>query len=513
MKFSTTTQVVALLSSVLTVDAFWRMPCRYRSGLARIDPLMNPGTLGTHEHAIHGSSAFSETSTTADLLTGDCTSCQVSQDKSAYWTPSLYFQNAATGEFQIVEQVGGMLAYYLLYPNAGNDSLSAFPSGFQMISGSANRRNFTAGPVPDPPKSDWTAAESTQDALAQKALGFNCLNYAVAAEGSLYRHFLPDKAYLDANCLDGIRLELMFPSCWNGVDIDSANHKDHVAFPNLVMTGTCPDTHPVRLVSLFYETIFNTYAFAGVDGQFVLSNGDPTGYGYHGDFIMGWDESFLQEAVDTCTNASGEISDCALFTIQEGSNCNISMPSALANENYIGPMATLPGSVAIQSGPNSATDGATASATSGAVTTGSAVVPTLSHSAGSTIASTDTFLPGGVFKGQASSSFDPSSSSSIPSSSIPSSSSILSSSSPSSSAPATTTAPVYSPAASATQDFVATSYSTSGAEVLEVLWVEETVTVTLSAVETATPYVRRSDRKRAAARHLHRHQHVAGHGH
>lgn len=145
-----------------------------------------------------------------------------------------------------------------------------------MISGDTNLRNFT-GPVPDPPKSLWTPAESTQFALSQKALGFNCLNYAVAPEGSLSRHFLPDKAYLDANCTDGVRFELMFPSCWNGVDVDSANHKDHVAFPDLVMTGNCPDDYPVRLVSLFYETIWNTNEFVDQEGQFVIANGDPTG--------------------------------------------------------------------------------------------------------------------------------------------------------------------------------------------------------------------------------------------
>lgn len=54
--------------------------------------------------------AFSATSGTADLLGSDCTSCQVSQDKSAYWTPALYFQDQATGKFSLVEQVGGMLS-------------------------------------------------------------------------------------------------------------------------------------------------------------------------------------------------------------------------------------------------------------------------------------------------------------------------------------------------------------------------------------------------------------------
>lgn len=36
-------------------DAFWRLPCRARSGAARIDPLMAFGTIGDHVHVIHGS--------------------------------------------------------------------------------------------------------------------------------------------------------------------------------------------------------------------------------------------------------------------------------------------------------------------------------------------------------------------------------------------------------------------------------------------------------------------------
>jgi hypothetical protein len=47
-----------------------------------------------------------------DLIGGSCTSCEVSQDKSAYWTPGLYFQSAS-GQFTLVNQVGGMLAYVL----------------------------------------------------------------------------------------------------------------------------------------------------------------------------------------------------------------------------------------------------------------------------------------------------------------------------------------------------------------------------------------------------------------
>jgi hypothetical protein len=162
--------------------------------------------------------------------------------------------------------------YYFLNGN----NIQAFPPGFQMIAGDSRERNFT-WPVPDPPKSDWSGDQIGQKALSQKALGFNCLDYSIAPEPSLFRHFLPDKSYLDAHCKDGVRLELMFPSCWNGKDVGSSSHTSHVAYPSLVMTGDCPEGFNTRLPGLFYETIFDTYAFKDKAGSFVISNGDPTG--------------------------------------------------------------------------------------------------------------------------------------------------------------------------------------------------------------------------------------------
>lgn len=388
----------------------------------------------------------------------------------------------------MVEQVGGMLAYYLLYNDAANPNgnITAFPEGFQMISGDKRLRSFPY-PIPDNDKSSWTAEQKTQSALSQKALGFNCLNYAATPEASLYRHFLPDKDYLDANCLDGIRLELMFPSCWNGKDLDSDDHRSHVAFPDLVMSGSCPEGFDTKLPSLFFETIFNTYAFKGVDGQFVLSMGDPTGYGYHGDFQMGWDSSdFLQSAVDTCTNASGEIQDCPLFDIQteaQEQQCSFAQVDAIKDDNPLGPRDGLPIAVPIQSGPAYAStypvvlagDETQAAATSTkasssqvtSATSTSAVVPTLSYTPG-TSSVTDKY-GGGILRANTAASYVQTESAS------------------------TVTAPasLASAVTDAAGNIVATSYFTQGNQVMEMMIEEVDVTVTATAVETANAHARR----------------------
>lgn len=257
------------------------------------------------------------------------------------------------GSTTMVNQDGGMLVYYFVY---GSDP-QPFPQGFRMVAGDQYLRNFT-GPVPDPPTSDWSANDKTQFSLSQKAVGFNCLHYDTGSdEDSLYRHTLPDKQFLDENCSDGLRLELMFPSCWNGVDVDSPDHKSHMAYPDLVKDGQCPEGFDTRLVSLFFETKYDTQDFRGVDGQFVLATGDPTGCGYHGDFIQGWQPEFLRRAMNECSNPSGEVADCPLFTLQsdeDASACRAPVPEELWHENPFFNREGLLGDVPVQQGPEQA---------------------------------------------------------------------------------------------------------------------------------------------------------------
>jgi hypothetical protein len=108
------------------------------------------------------------------------------------------------------------------------------------------------------------------------------------------------------------------------------DHLIVVAYPSLVDNGVCPSTHPVRLVTLFYEVEWRIQDFANMwynsTHPFVLSTGDPTGYGLHGDFQNGWDVDVLQDALNTCNASSGAISDCPVFTNvtnQNGGSCSI----------------------------------------------------------------------------------------------------------------------------------------------------------------------------------------------
>lgn len=374
--------------------------------------------------------------------------------------------------------------------------MKPFPEGFQMIAGDPTVRNFT-GPFPDEQLSYWPTDPTDQFFLQQRAIGFNCLNYAKTPEASLYRHEFPDKSYMDANCVDGMRLEMAFPSCGTGAK-DSADHKSHVAYPSLVKEGNCPEGFDVHYPFLFFETIFATQNFAGMDGQFLISTGDPTGTSYHADFIMGWSSAdFLGDAINTCTSSSGQVADCPLFTLQDddvAAQCKFSMPGELEEDDCAGPREGLPVGVPIQSGPEPATAYATDTA-SGAATYSS---PKSTKAASSAIP---------TYSAEAKSS-------SSQSAAAPAAYSTKSSQA--TAAPTTTAAPAYSSASS--DDDVTTKYITNGYEVIEMVVVETDVTVTATA--SAPAYSAPSSSSASSApsapsykhkRHMEKHQHQRRH--
>lgn len=121
----------------------------------------------------------------------------------------------------------------------------------------------------------------------------------------------------------------------------------------------------------------------------MFANGDPTGFGYHGDFMNGWSTDILGNAIQQCTNPSGQLTDCPVFELQTESDCDkckFKMPEVLAQDNCEGPAPGLCGNVPVQFGPEYATGllkpGETGAATAAPTTIASSdivAVPTLSY--------------------------------------------------------------------------------------------------------------------------------------
>lgn len=78
------------------------------------------------------------------------------------------------------------------------------------------------------------------------------------------------------------------------------------------------------------------------------------GYGYHGDFLEGWEAGVLQKAIDECTNLSGNQEDCPVFSFNDHpTECLLEspLPAVISKEDVFGPRQGLPNGIKIQGGP------------------------------------------------------------------------------------------------------------------------------------------------------------------
>ncbi|KAF9692974.1 hypothetical protein EKO04_009153 [Ascochyta lentis] len=261
------------------------------------------------------------------------------EDMSNYWTPQLYakFKNGTLTPVPTVgdpEDIhGGMTVYYLQRRgDDSNEKLHAFPEGFRMIAGDTFARSFGGD-------------------SAAKAISYSCLGGPNLPE----TNNMPD-----FNCPGGLRAQVFFPACWNGKDVDTPDHKSHMSYPvgQEYNNGACPPEFPFHMISLFYEVLYDTAPFLehwnGSQHPFVFANGDATGFGYHGDFMNGWDVSVLQNAVDTCTDDSGQVERCPAVTQFTPDECSACRLPEEVNEINDGHLDKLPGCNPVTYGPDRA---------------------------------------------------------------------------------------------------------------------------------------------------------------
>lgn len=212
----------------------------------RLDPIVNPGGVSGHSHIVFGGSGFGRTTSTQRLEDSTCTSTAIKEDKSNYWVPLLYFQ-WANGSFTAVN--GGAVVYYLFSDQPG--TTTPFPPDFRMISGTPTLRTR------DP------------NSFAQQAITFLCLDFSGNSGGTTKYDALPDK-----ECPSGIRSQVNFPSCWDGKNVDSPDHKSHVAFrsggPD---SGDCKDPNfPVNIPRIFLEVYWASQDFDQYRSQAMNPN-------------------------------------------------------------------------------------------------------------------------------------------------------------------------------------------------------------------------------------------------
>lgn len=209
------------------------------------DPVVLPNMPGmSHSHDFMGNVSVAATSTITTMLMAG-TTCDPLPDLSAYWVPTLY-----TADNQVIPIEKATIYYTVEIDD--KDSLQPFPVGLTVIAGSAK-----AATPPNPGYFKWSCEGENLSSTTDFVI-----------------------------CPVGSKLEMLldFADCWDGLQLDSADHKSHMAYSS---AHACPATHPVAVPRLQFKL---KYASTGVAGM-KLSSGPA--YTMHGDFVNAWDVDAL----------------------------------------------------------------------------------------------------------------------------------------------------------------------------------------------------------------------------
>lgn len=259
----------------------------------RLDPALFPGTESPHLHSFDGGNALTASMGSDTAQSSFCTTARIKPDKSLYWRPTLFWNGNNTGFYRVPDK---FLKIYYKFGDYGNirANVTEFPEGFQMMAGNPFKRS--------------------DDGKNPGGVKWVCLgdNYSRIEAAGFPKGF--------TSCKEGLITEITFPACWNGKDLDPNDPASHMAWPTAGGQGleACPDGFRVaRFPSIFIEFWYDVTAF---DGQYssdkipwVLSNGDPTGYGFHADFVSYFIQLPNQDPNSMLAQRMGERCTCQSY--------------------------------------------------------------------------------------------------------------------------------------------------------------------------------------------------------
>lgn len=255
----------------------YRLPCGF-SHMNFDDAIVWPNIKNaTHLHAYFGNTKADYTSTPESIRTTGNSTCNGGlMNRSAYWTPVVI--DTATNA--PIKPEGAQIYYK-------HSIAQPIPRGLRMISGNAKRTTSVAA--------SWD----------RKAY-FEC--------NSVYSN----KQDAIPSCVGTVQMKIEFPQCWDGKNLDSPNHQDHMAFGDAYSSNGCPASHPVKLPTITMITYWpapkgtSTWRLSSDN---YAKNGQNAGYSAHADFMMGWDETLHKIGLDNCINKS---LDCKSHLLGDG---------------------------------------------------------------------------------------------------------------------------------------------------------------------------------------------------
>lgn len=233
------------------------------------DGIVYPGQPGrSHLHAFMGNTSSDAFITGQNIRSRGRSTCRGGTvNLSSYWIPALI--DTATNLPIDFEESN--VYYKSGYQGVPAEDIKNVPEGLVMLAGDANNT------TPDPYTSVYK---------------WKCHNMPYPSNRG---------PSIPASCPPGdqLELEIRFPQCWDGVNLDSPDHRSHMSYGN---GQGCPASHPVALPEISFLVLWPVPAGGSTAGWRLSSDtySGPAGYSAHGDFMAGWNPAIVDRFTRNC---------------------------------------------------------------------------------------------------------------------------------------------------------------------------------------------------------------------
>jgi len=289
-------------------EGAFRLLCNYGK-MSYDDPIVYPGQPGrAHLHTFFGNNSITAATTPASIRApGSKSGCRGGDvNLSGYWVPSMVdtaSRKPIVPKYIVVYYKTGTGPWMRDWHRANKPLvMQPMPQGLVMIAGDASNAN------PD-------KAEAA----------FSCFTDAPGAGHRAMGSSIPA-----CKPTEMVRMRIDFPQCWDGKNLDSPDHRSHMAKPvewhadpdgqwDPSHPFKCPSTHPVLLPLL--SEIIDWPVLSGQDtARWRLSSDTydaalPGGYSAHADWMNGWDEEIKTIWTRECMQKQR---DCGSFNVGDG---------------------------------------------------------------------------------------------------------------------------------------------------------------------------------------------------
>lgn len=232
------------------------------SHMANDDFIVYPNQEGAaHHHTFFGNTKAYFNSTPKSIRESGNSTCQGGiANRSSYWLPSLIDTTDGTP----------LRPEWALFYYKGGDVKP--PNGLMMIAG------------------DHTATEDNQQ-------GKDHINWQCNADklgGTAWKL----RTNHIQECSGDLTAVVHFPNCWDGVNLDSPNHKSHMSYGS--QNGRCPASHPKSLPNISGIIHYNVNGTSKLRLASDNYKGGYGGYSLHMDYVFGWSQKVLDTWWDNC---------------------------------------------------------------------------------------------------------------------------------------------------------------------------------------------------------------------